>query len=373
MKKLCTILLSALILCSAAGCAASSEKSAASQTDAAATATTAAASTAATETQAASTAPAITLPADVEETVKAHNFEGVLYAVKNGQPIAAYAKGTTENGAAITLDTPLPVGSVSKQFCAAAVLLLQEQGKLNVKDTLDKYYPDYQQGSKITLHNLLSMRSGLPDMRADSGLDVTMEHTEAENVANIKQWAFAQPLTAAPDTAFEYVNLNYFLLADIVEQVSGQRYIDFLREAFFTPLGMTHTGSIIELADDPAWAQGNVYQKVDAEPGLTKGAGDLITNAADITIWLNALSSGKAVSADSFKAMTTDYSPDSHYGYGLFQEEQGGFAHNGNIQAYTAYDYVNTDKNLTLVYISNTLDPAAGNGLTMDLLDDLLS
>ena len=67
-----------------------------------------------------------------------NEFEGVVYAVENGKPVASYAKGTLENGKEITLDSPMPLGSVSKQFCAAAIMLLQDQGKLSVSDTLDR-------------------------------------------------------------------------------------------------------------------------------------------------------------------------------------------------------------------------------------------
>ena len=367
MKKLLAMILSSMIVCTAAGCAAQPKDDAASAAETAA-ATEAVATTAAPETTAAAT-PAIS--PELEETIKTHEFEGVIYAVKNGQPTAVYATGTTENGSPITLDTPLPIGSVSKQFCAAAIMKLQEQGKLSVTDTLDKYYPDYAQGNKLTLHNLLSMRSGIPELTEESGVKVTMENTEAQNVAAIKEWLFKQPLQFEPDDAFAYANTNYFLLADIVEQVSGKPYIEFLRESFFTPLGMTHTGAIGELSGSPDWAQGNVYQQVDAQPGMTKGAGDLISNAADVTVWINALSSGKAISADSFKAMSTDYSPETHYGYGLFLELQGGVGHYGAIGIYSAFDYVNTDQQLTVVALANTVDPPAMSGFAEDLLSDL--
>ena len=368
MKKILAVILSAMIVCAVSGCANGKNESSASKAET--TSSTEAATEAVTEATAATANPEV--PKEMEETIKANEFEGVIYAVENGTPVASFAKGTTENGNKITLDTPLPIGSVSKQFCAAAVLLLQEQGKLSVKDTLDKYYPDYAQGKKITLHNLLSMRSGIPEITEESGADVTDSHTEAENVAIIKDWVFRQKLTSEPDTAFEYANINYFLLADIVQQVSGKEYVTFLRENFFAPLGMNHTGLICELSSSPEWANGNVYKQVDTQPGLTKGAGDIISNAADLTAWINALSSGKAISADSFKAMTTDYSPDVHYGYGMYLELSGGVGHYGAIGIYSAFDYINTDKKLTLAVISNSIDPVSITGLAGDLLTDLM-
>ena len=367
MKKLLAIVLSSLIICAASGCASEQKESSASGTE---TTQAAAVTSAAPDATAATANPA--MPSALEETIQINELEGVVYATQNGKPIASYAKGTLENGTAITLDTPMPIGSVSKQFCAAAILLLQEQGKLSVNDTLDKYYPSYEQGKKLTLHNLLSMRAGIPDLTEEAGDFVKTENTEAQNVAAIKEWVFSQPLAFEPDAAYAYANVNYLLLSDIVEQVSKQKYIDFLRDSFFTPLGMNHTGSIGELASSPAWAQGLTFEQVDAQPGLTNGCGDMISNAADVTAWINALSSGKAVSADSFKAMTTDYSPETHYGYGMFLELQGGVGHYGAIGIYSAFDYINTDKQLTVVAISNNVDPVAMTGIADDVLTDLI-
>lgn len=361
MKKLLAIIISAMVVCAASGCGAQNTPSAAE--------TTQAQTEAAPEATAAAADP--TVPAGMADTIKQNEFEGVIYAVENGKAVASFASGTLENGEKITIDSPMPLGSVSKQFCAAAVLLLQEQGKLSVTDTLDKYFPEYADGKKLSLHNLLSMRSGITEPTEEAGDIISDDATEAENVAAIKKWIFSQPLNFEPDSNYAYTNANYFLLADIVEQVSGEKYVDFLREKFFEPLGMTHTGAIIELSANPAWAQGNIYKQVDTQPGLTKGAGDLISNAADVTAWLNALSGGKVLSEESYKAMTTDYSPEEHYGYGLYLKLNGGVGHYGAIQIYSSFDYVNTDKNRTLVVMSNTVYPPSMTGLVGDLLEDL--
>ena len=364
MKKILAFILSAMIVCAASGCASNST---ASDKDATQTATTAAETVP--EATAATADPAVSK--NMAQTIEQNEFEGVVYAVENGKPVASYAKGTLENGKEITLDSPMPLGSVSKQFCAAAIMLLRDQGKLSVSDTLDKYYPDYAEGKKLSLHNLLSMRSGIPELTEESSGVVKEDATEEENVASIKKWLFSQPLMFEPDSEFVYTNTNFFLLADIVEQVSGKKYVDFLRENFFEPLGMTHTGSIIELGRSPSWAQGNIYKQVDTQPGLTKGAGDLISNAADVTAWINALSSGKVISTEAYKAMTTDYSPEEHYGYGLYLQLEGGVGHYGAIQIYSAFDYVNTDKNRTLVVLSNSVYPPSIAGLAADFLTDL--
>ena len=357
-------------MCTASACASGGS----SRTDA--TEQAAAATTQAEITQAATEPESLDpqVQAVLEKTAADYDFEGVIYAVRDGKTVASFAKGTQENGAAIRLDTPLPIGSVSKQFCAAAVLLLEEQGKLSVSDTLDKYYPGYAEGKNISLGNLLAMRAGIPDLNEQNGADVVSDDkTEQENIESIKQWVFAQPLAFQPDAAFSYCNVNYLLLSDIVSQVSGERYIDFLRRSFFEPLHMERTGSLVELPDSPAWAKGAVYQKVDTQPGLTNGCGDLVSNASDMTVWINALSSGTAISAESYRKMTTDYSPEMHYGYGMFLEIAGGVGHYGNIGVYSAFDYINAEKNFTLFVDSNTIQqPTAITAIVPDLLADLM-
>jgi len=322
--------------------------------------------------EAATVATTAELPDDLKETIEANDFEGVICAVKDGETIVSFADGKLENGEDIAIDTPMPIGSVSKQFCTAAVMLLQEQGKLSVDVTLDKYYPDYPEGGKITIHDLLSMRSGIPEITEESGADVTMDHTEKENIEAIKQWVFSQKLDFEPDSAFVYANINYLLLSDIVSQVSGKKYIDFLRENFFTPLGMMRTGSIIELPDDPSWAQGAVYSQVDQQPGLTNGCGDVISNAADMTAWMNALTSGKVVSPESYKAMTTDHNDGEGYGYGMFTDIAGGVGHYGAIGIYSAFDYINIDNGFTLFAASNTIYPPDVMGVVEDMVADLM-
>lgn len=356
MKKMFSILLTAAMILSLAACAPQSKEI----TDAAGV-----------------TTESVTMNAEIEaaikETIEYYDFEGVIYAVQNGAILTSYAKGTMENGEEITLDSPMPIGSVSKQFCAAAIMLLQEQGKLSVNDTLDKFFPEYTEGSKLTLHNLLSMRSGLPELTEESSDVVTSDNTEEENTASIKKWVFSQPLSFEPDESFAYANINYLMLSTVVEQVSGKKYADFLRECFFTPLKMTHTGTMGELANAPEWAQGAVFEHVDTQPGLTNGCGDVISNAADMTVWMNALSNGTAISADSFKAMTTDYSPEEeHYGYGMFLNIEGGVGHYGAIGDYSAFDYINEEKDFTLFAASNTIYPPNMTGLAEDLLSDLL-
>ena len=255
----------------------------------------------------------------------------------------------------------MPIASVSKQFCAAGVMLLSEKNKLSVDDTLDKYYPEYQFAKQMKLRNLLNMSAGIPDYYERFMDGSALGTDEAENVKIIKEAIFGMELYCEPGDDYAYSNSNYFLLADIIEKVSGVPYHEFIRTNIFEPLGMTSSCFVKEISGSPVWA--SALSKTEAmnettHPALAKGAGDIVTNAADMDKWMTGLSSGKLVSAESFRQMTEDvneYSYDN-YGYGLNSMPYDGVGHVGNIPPhFYAVDYLNTDKGVHLFAATNNL------------------
>ena len=312
----------------------------------------------------------------MDKTLKKKDFEGIVCLTQNGSVVYQSVTGKDEKGDDLTVDSTMLIGSVSKQFCAAAIMLLRDQGKLSIDDKLDKYYPEYSDGKKITLKNLLSMRSGIPDMVNEGKVDgISPDKTDAENTALIKEWIFSQQLLFDPDSTYAYSNSNYFLLSNIVEQVSGQTYINFIRKNFFEPLDMTHSGFVDEIRDSPEWARGLTYDSMEAgedAAGLTKGAGDIASNAPDMEKWMTGLSSGKVISLDSYREMTDDYSPEiaKRYGYGLSGMFDGGVGHPGGIGTYTALDYINEERGYNL-FIVNNRSFMEIESLPMDLLSEL--
>jgi CubicO group peptidase (beta-lactamase class C family) len=165
----------------------------------------------------------------------------------------------------------MPVGSVSKQFCAAAILMLRDKGELSLDDTLSKYFPEYEIGKDITLKQLLSMQSGIYDMVNEGVVDdMSADNSEEANTEVIKNWIFSKELKFEPGSTMSYSNSNYFLLGNIVEQVSGEKYMDFLRENIFKPIGMNNTGDPESKgrATDPT-KQGEPFE-VEAKAELDK-------------------------------------------------------------------------------------------------------
>lgn len=268
-KSLSAVLMSALVFCTAA-CSTGNNGSSAETSASVDEATTAVPTTVA-EAQITAADPKIKSSL---EALGKMDFSGVFYAERDGKPIASYASGTLYDDTPITLETPMPIGSVSKQFCSSAIMLLQEQGKLSVNDKLDKYFPEYKEGGRITLHNMLSMLSGIPDLpekeKEVKALreQIKLENTDEQNTAALKKYIFGKPLEREPGERYKYTNTNYILLGNIVEKVTGKVYIDFLRESFFEPLGMEHTGSIFELKDSPEWAKAFHYEPSELGFGI---------------------------------------------------------------------------------------------------------
>ena len=355
MKKITALLLAAVLLCCLTACGKSAEK-AEPVTEA--------------TTQAPTEAGALQTIADA--VIRQRGFEGVVMITQNGEVLAQSAVGNTnrEPNAPVTPDTRFCVASVSKQFAATAIMLLQEQGLLSTSDTIDAYFPDFVYGGSITIQNLLSMRSGLftgDGIVPNSGEAPSMvpeeygfsyDNTMEENRQAALAWLFEQPLNFEPGTRYEYSNSNYFLLAQIVEQVAGMPYEDFVRQRIFEPLGMSRSGFIHELwhEDDVALPPAADAENFEAPiaSGVLQGAADLVTTAGDIDKWLTALRQKTLLSEESYAEMTQDYSPDDgKYGYGLMLHMPNGIGHTGMLSAYTSLAYTRPDKGYNFFAVSN--------------------
>lgn len=255
-----------------------------------------------------------------------------------------------------------PIGSLSKQFCSTAILMLQEQGKLNVQESITKYFPEYTAAEKVTIEDLLTMRSGISEHQ--EGLEkgeysLSVNASEAENQQAILNWIYNKDLEFVAGTRFKYSNTNYLLLSMIVEKVTEQSYKDFLVENIFTPLGMKNTGFYEELLNDPELAENTVNSNGPIDPelkGLTQGCGDLVSNAKDIDKWLTALGEHTLISEESFKQMTTNYSLNVGYGYGVYLTQYGGIFHDGAIVSYNCGALVCPKDKFNVFTVSNEID-----------------
>jgi CubicO group peptidase (beta-lactamase class C family) len=296
------------------------------------------------------------LKAKLDGILEQNKYEGIVSLTCDGEIVYQWVKGTNDLGEPLTVESPMFIASTSKQFCAAAILMLREQGKLSLEDPVTKYFPEYTIGEGITLHHLLSMQSGIPrdPLPLMENPELYTDNSREENLAAMCQWTFEQPLKFTPGTTMDYSNLNYNLLSMIVEQVSGQVYNDFIRQNIYEPLGMNHSGFWGEIPDAPDWGRGLTYDKLWAEahlPGILQGCGDIVTTAGDMELWMTGLRSGKVVSEESYQEMTTTHTVG--YGYGLTPFLRGGWGHGGNLYVYSSVDYINGEYGLNLYMVNN--------------------
>jgi CubicO group peptidase (beta-lactamase class C family) len=236
---------------------------------------------------------------------------GIAVAIaKNGQTIYENAAGLRDvsSHAPMLVTTPQPIGSTTKQFTAAAILLLQQKKKLSIDDELSKYVPEYVNGDKVTLRQMLNMVSGISDNDpAIYGDHLTQPITRKEMFANLNKL----PLMWKPGTHMVYTNTNYNLLGLVVERVSGQSYLTFLREHIFTPLGMSSTSTVDQ--PPPDIATGYYHEKpgqpfatrAELNPDFSFGTGNLVSTTQDLLKWDAGLLGQKVLDEASLRTMFT--------------------------------------------------------------------
>ena len=261
-------------------------------------------------------------------------FMGVVLVARGDQVLfrQAYGMADREGGAPLRPDSRLRLASISKQFTAAAILHLQDEGKLSVEDPVCRWITPCPAGwETMRISHLLSHTSGLPDLmqRPDWGRRRVQPTTLAELTA---QTMLYRP-QFEPGTKTDYNNAAYNLAADIVQRASGLSYNDYLQQTFFDPLGMADTGSD---ADD--LGHGIVYGYTDysgtkarhpvSNVSVVWGAGALYSTVDDLLKWEQALHGGRLLSLESYRQMIADHAPSGQplrpgarpraWGYGQF-------------------------------------------------------
>lgn len=270
--------------------------------------------------------------------------------------------------------TKFRLGSVTKQFTAAAILLLQERGKLRVEDPVKKYLPEAPAAwDQITIFNLLTHTSGIPNFTSfpDYRETESKPTTPAELVARFRD----KPLDFPPGRQFRYSNSGYALLGYLIEKVSGQTYQRFLQDHIFKTLRMQDSGydSNTQVIENRAtgYSPGPDGRPTPAgyiDMTIPYAAGGLYSTVEDLLRWERALYGGKLLSAASLKQMTTPFK--DNYAFGLFvaAESDGTqvMGHGGGIEGFnTALAYVPSQQ-LAIVVLAN-LNGATPEDLSNEL------
>ncbi|MDB5193299.1 MAG: beta-lactamase [Segetibacter sp.] len=251
------------------------------------------------------------------------SFNGAILVAKNGEVLLEEYKGYINLATKDTIDanSTFHVASVSKTFTATAILKLYEEQKLDLEDSIQKYFPGFPYEG-VTIKNLLNHRSGLPNYIYFMGQDPEWRKRMVSN-ADILQYLMEKKPThyGFPDRGFHYCNTNYALLALLVEKISGQPFPEYMTENIFAPLGMTHT-RIFTIADTatyvPSYGWNNSVFGIE-QMDCVYGDKNVYTTARDLLLWDKGLYDNKIISAGLYKEATEPYSFEkpSIHNYGL--------------------------------------------------------
>lgn len=277
----------------------------------------------------------------------------------------AYGLASTARGTPLTPDMTLRIGSVTKQFTAAAILMLAEEGKLRLDDDITAYLPGYPtHGEKITVEHLLTHTSGIPSYTGKTDFNASrhLDATPAQLIEVFKN----DPLEFKPGTRWKYNNSGYLLLGAIIEKISGMPYGDFIQQRIFTPLGMAHSAyegreaRKLDYAAGHAEAERKIVPSSPLSPSKSYAGGALASTADDLARWDAAIAAGKLLKPASWQRAFTEYKladgRGSGYGYGWEIGKLQGLdmaAHGGSTNGFSTYVLRIPQEKLYVAVLSN--------------------
>lgn len=306
-----------------------------------------------------------------------------IAVVRDGRIVLAKAYGkASEAIPQARADLPYQIASISKQFTAAAVLLLRRDGKLSLDDTVSQYVPGVTGGDTITIRQLLSHTSGLQDYWPQDYSFAAMEHpTTPQQI--VDRWA-KKPLDFAPGTQWQYSNTGYVVAGLIVEKVAGEPLLSFLQRRVFKPLGMTAMDQ--DLAVGPRYPQGYhryalgpVRPEKPAAAGWLYAAGELAMSPTDLAKWdmarLKRTLLTPAEWAEQEAAIKLSDGKDTGYGLGVDVGERDGHRfveHGGEAVGFLSENIVYPDDKSAIVVLTNSDFGNAQSVIAQDIAKTIL-
>lgn len=301
-----------------------------------------------------------------------------LAIVRDGKVIKAqgYKLANFELKAPATKETVYEIGSNTKQFTAAAIMMLVEEGKVRLEDSITKYFPEAPQAWRaITIRHLLSHTSGIQNHVAVSHwLDVFRTNLAFETSPprdELLKMFFKLPLEFQPGETWAYDNTGYYLLGVIIEKASGQSYWQFLDERIFKPLGMNATRStdpkpiVPNRASGYEWKNDHFENRPVLLPAIAFSAGSLLSTVGDMAKWDAALYTEKLLKKSSLDQIWTAATMNDgvvapfNYGFGWFIDSYHGHRlvqHSGGTPGFSSVIYRFIDDKLTIIVLTNHSD-----------------
>ena len=291
--------------------------------------------------------------------------------VQHGKLVYTHAYGSARLATPTTPAVPATpemrysIGSISKQFTAAAILLLQEQGKLTLDDAVGKYIPGLTRGNDVTIRQILSHTSGYQDYWPEDYVMTPMLQPESAQQI-LDTWA-KKPLDFEPGIQWQYSNTNFVIAGRIVETVTGAPLMDFLIARIFRPLGMKSVWNSDEAkltsVDATAYyrrALGPLRVAPKEGRGWMFAAGELAMTAHDLALWDESLIAQSILKPDSYKQMFTEVKlkdgKGAHYGLGVGVADRDGhrsIEHSGEVSGFVSDNEVLIDDGVAVAVLTN--------------------
>lgn len=328
------------------------------------------------------------LEAAVTARMSDYSIPGAIVGVwvpGQGEWVVGRGKADVETGQAPVVTDKVRIGSVTKTFIATTVLLLAEEGKLNLDDKLLQYEPQLPNADNITIRQLLNMTSGLFNYTNDTGLweKETANPQNAWTAQELVDIAISHPPSFPPGQQYEYCNTNYILLGMIIEKITGNKIGDEIKKRIIDKLGLTNTsfadtgemtgqyahGYMPANADDPG--SKDLKDITNGNPSWGWAAGAMISNLDDMKIWVKALAEGTLLTPEMHQQQVSFVSPNTpQYGLGVMN---GGIVigHSGEILGYNSSVYFAPKNEVTIIVFINRY-PSKDEGAADMVMADLV-
>ena len=314
-----------------------------------------------------SSIPSVQKEQSLSEYLDSVNFSGSILVSRNNEIIHSAGYGLANNELKVpnTPDTQFYIASLTKQFTSLAIMQLQERGLLSINDSIEKYFPEFPNSSKITIKQLLAHSAGLHDF-TDSWDEIKQLDLSAQDVVDRFK---DKKLDFEPGSKVKYSSSGYILAGQIIEQVSGMTYADYVESQIFKPLNMSHSsygysnGNILNKAI--GYRKGTSQESVNVS--LTSAAGALASSVTDFHLWDQSFYSSSLVNEGSLQEI---YPEDRNalgigfgkgkfkvvmgLGWGIYETDFGPeYSHTGNVDGFSTIVSRYPDQKAMIVILSN--------------------
>jgi D-alanyl-D-alanine carboxypeptidase len=321
---------------------------------------------------------------DVRAALSASHAQGAtIVIVRDGAVVFARSYGLrdVERSSPADEHTRYEIGSITKQFTAAAILQLEEAGKIDLDARVATYVPTAPHAGEITVRQLLTHTSGLADYTDAPNFDALAATTASFD--RVLSPIAGKPLGFTPGSAFAYSNTNYLILGRIIERVSGQTWEAYVQQHLFLPAGMRESATmaqedrLADMARGYAYAHGRAAASKPIAESWASSAGGIVSTADDLRRWSEALSSGRIISTSDYELLTTPARLTDGsvipYGFGMKVdrfEGQPRIWHDGNTNGFDGSDQFFPSQGVRIIVLTNTL-AAGSDAIVEHVYDDL--